>query len=105
MSVQVTRAYADNQNPSHPEHDVKRLNEEKTMTTYYKIQSAPAPVDSGYARWKPLFKGMHQGDWFIVPKKDAARARAAAHVYLGRGVYKTYSVSDGICIQMIKEVK
>jgi hypothetical protein len=104
MSVWVTRAYADNQNPSHPEHDVKRLNEEKTMTTYYKVQSAPAPTTER-SRWKPLFKGMRQGDWFIVPSKDAARARASAHAHLGRGMYKSYSVSNGVCIELTKEVK
>lgn len=74
------------------------------MTTYYKVQSAPAPT-TGRSRWKPIFKGMRQGDWFIVPKKDAVRARASAHVYLGKGMYKSYSVSDGVCIELIKEVK
>ena len=37
------------------------------MATYYKVQSAPAPT-TGRSRWKGLFSGMKQGDWFIVPK-------------------------------------
>lgn len=74
------------------------------MATYYKIQSAPAPF-SERSRWKGLFSGMKQGDWFIVPKEHAVRARASAHIYLGKGMYKSYSVANGVCIQAIKDIK
>ena len=53
------------------------------MATYYKVQSAPAPT-TGRSRWKGLFSGMKQGDWFIVPKEHATRARASAHTYFGK---------------------
>ena len=74
------------------------------MATYYKVQSAPAPTTGG-SRWKGLFSSMRQGDWFIVPREHATRARASAHNYFGKGAYKSYSVADGVCIQVIKEVK
>ena len=74
------------------------------MATYYKVQSAPAPT-TGRSRWKGLFSGLKQGDWFIGPKEHATRARASAHTYFGKGVYKSYSVTDGVCIQVIKDVK
>lgn len=73
------------------------------MATYYKVQSAPAPTTGG-SRWKGLFSSMRQGDWFIVPREHATRARASAHNYFGKGAYKSYSVADGVCIQVIKEV-
>ena len=73
------------------------------MATYYKVQSAPAPTTGG-SRWKGLFSRMRQGDWFIVPREHATRARASAHNYFGKGAYKSYSVADGVCIQVIKEV-
>ena len=73
------------------------------MATYYKVQSAPAPA-GGRSRWKGLFSSMRQGDWFIVPKEHATRARASAHNYFGKGAYKSYSVADGVCIQVTKEV-
>ena len=73
------------------------------MATYYKVQSAPAPTTGG-SRWKGLFSSMRQGDWFIVPREHATRARASAHNYFGKGSYKSYSVADGVCIQVIKEV-
>ena len=73
------------------------------MATYYTVQSAPAPTTGG-SRWKGLFSSMRQGDWFIVPREHATRARASAHNYFGKGAYKSYSVADGVCIQVIKEV-
>ena len=73
------------------------------MATYYKVQSAPAPA-GGRSRWNALFSTMKQGDWFIVPKSDASRARASACNHLPKGTYRTYTVADGLCIQVTKEV-
>lgn len=105
MSVWVTRAYADNQNPSHPEQDVKRLNEEKTMTVYFKITSAPAPQSSirRQTRWGDMFASMKSGDWFYVPKEDAARVRQAATTRV-KGKYTMYRVPQGFCFKMVEEV-